>query len=58
MENEKEAVLSLEDGEYTVEVELGGGSGRAQVASPGRAVRGRMGRHTPGSSGAVLIMTI
>ena len=34
MENENETVLSLEDGEYTVEVELGGGSGRAQVASP------------------------
>ena len=34
MENENEAVLNLEDGEYTVEVELGGGSGRAQVTSP------------------------
>ena len=34
MENENEAVLTLENGEYTVEVELGGGSGRAQVTSP------------------------
>ena len=34
MEKENEAVLELEDGEYTVEVELGGGSGRAQVTSP------------------------
>ena len=34
MEKENEAVLTLENGEYTVEVELGGGSGRAQVTSP------------------------
>ena len=34
MEKENEAVLELEDGEYTVEVELGGGSGRAQLTSP------------------------
>lgn len=34
MENENEAVLTLENVEYTVEVELGGGSGRAQVTSP------------------------
>ena len=34
MENENNAVMNLENGEYTVEVELGGGSGRAQVTSP------------------------
>ena len=57
MENENNAVMNLENGEYTVEVELGGGSGRAQGNVTGRAVRGGWAGHTPVSSGAVLIMT-
>ena len=38
MENKKENVILPEDGAYTVEVTLEGGSGRAQITSPAELV--------------------
>ena len=38
MESKKENVILPEDGEYTVEVTLEGGSGRAQITSPAELI--------------------
>ena len=55
---EKGIQVDLPDGEYEIEVQLTGGSGRASVTSPAiLQVQDEKGRSSR-SSGAALIMTI
>lgn len=54
---EKGIQVDLPDGEYEIEVQLTGGSGRASVTSPA-ILQVQVRRPSSRSSGAALIMTI